>query len=275
MTNATARAATGGIAESGRGSDTRPSLELLVVHVVVVVPTYNEADNIATLCRRVRAALPDAEILVVDDGSPDGTAQIARQAGERLGNVTVLEQSTKGGLGAAYRAGFRAALGSGAEICVQLDADLSHDPATLPALVANIEHGADLAIGSRYVPGGMTENWPWRRRALSRWGNRYAAGVLGLAVNDATAGFRAYSANALERMDFESVQADGYGFQVEMTHRLVRSGGRIVEFPITFRERTAGESKLSNGIIREALLLVVRLWVADRRGRRQRRRVGG
>jgi hypothetical protein len=158
---------------------------------------------------------------------------------------------------------------------VQLDADLSHDPAILPALVANIEHGADLAIGSRYVPGGVTENWPWRRRALSRWGNRYAAGVLGLAVNDATAGLRAYSVDALRRMDYATVATEGYGFQVEMTHRLVRADGKIVEFPITFRERTVGESKMSNGIVNEAFLLVMRLWLQDRRGRRQRRRHSG
>ncbi len=145
---------------------------------------------------------------------------------------------------------------------------------TLPALVANVEHGADLAIGSRYVPGGITLDWPWRRRALSRWGNRYVAGMLGLAVNDATAGLRAYSVAALARMDYATVRADGYGFQVEMTHRLVRAGGSIVEFPISFRERTVGESKLSHGIIREALLLVLQLWVADRRGRRHRRRQG-
>jgi glycosyltransferase involved in cell wall biosynthesis len=245
------------------------------VDVVVVVPTYNEADNIVALCEQVRAVLPDAEILVVDDGSPDGTAASAREAGERLGRVTVIEQADKGGLGAAYRAGFDAALDRGAEICVQIDADLSHDPAALPALVTNIEHGADLAIGSRYVPGGLTIDWPRGRQALSRWGNRYAAGVLGLAVNDATAGYRAYSADALRRMDFETVGADGYGFQVEMTHRLVRAGGRIVEFPITFRERKAGESKLSQGIVHEALVLVMRLWVEDRRGRRQRRRRGG
>jgi hypothetical protein len=156
-----------------------------------------------------------------------------------------------------------------------MDADLSHDPAVLPALVANVAHGADLAIGSRYVPGGVTENWPWTRRALSRWGNRYAAGVLGLAVNDATAGLRAYSVDALERMDYRSVNTEGYGFQVEMTHRLVRAAGRIVEFPITFRERTVGESKLSNGIVNEAFVLVAKLWLQDRRGRRLRRRRGG
>jgi dolichol-phosphate mannosyltransferase len=125
------------------------------------------------------------------------------------------------------------------------------------------------------VPGGATVDWPWQRRTLSRWGNRYAAGVLGLAVNDVTAGFRAYSSSALERMDYRTVRADGYGFQVEMTHRLVRTGGRIVEFPITFSERVAGESKLSKSIIHEALLLVARLWIEDARGRRERRRTGG
>jgi len=243
--------------------------------VVIVVPTYEEADNIDALCVAVRTALPDAELLIVDDGSPDGTAAIARAAAQRLGNIEVIEQAGKGGLGAAYRTGFRVALERGADICVQMDADLSHDPAALPALVANVELGADLAIGSRYVPGGRTLDWPWERRALSRWGNRYAAGVLGLAVNDATAGYRAYSADALRRMDFATVRADGYGFQVEMTHRLVRGGGRIVEFPITFRERVAGESKLSKRIVHEATLLVLRLWMEDLRGRRERRRTGG
>lgn len=245
------------------------------MHVVVVVPTYEEADNIDALCQAVRSSLPTAELLIVDDNSPDGTAERARAAGERLGGIEVIVQAGKGGLGAAYRAGFRAALDRGADICVQMDADLSHDPAVLPALVANVELGVDLAIGSRYVPGGRTLDWPWQRRALSRWGNRYAAGVLGLAVNDATAGLRAYSADALRRMDFATVRADGYGFQVEMTHRLVRGGGSIVEVPITFRERVAGESKLSKRIVHEATLLVLRLWIGDLRGRRERRRSGG
>jgi glycosyltransferase involved in cell wall biosynthesis len=245
------------------------------VQVAVVVPTYNEAGNVAAVCEQIRSALPSAAILVVDDGSPDGTAELARRAGERLGAVEVLERPAKSGLGSAYRFGFAHAIASGADICVQLDADLSHDPAALPALVTNVELGADLAIGSRYVPGGITEDWTWHRRALSRWANRYVAGVLGLAVNDATAGMRAYSVAALRRMDYETVGAEGFGFQVEMTHRLVRAGGRIVEFPITFRERTVGESKLSHGIVREALVLVVQLWAQDRRGRRQRRRQGG
>jgi dolichol-phosphate mannosyltransferase len=245
------------------------------VRVAVVVPTYNEAGTIAQVCERIRDALPDAEIVVVDDASPDGTSELARAAGERMGRIVVLERDGKDGLGTAYRAGFALAIERGAEVCVQLDADLSHDPAVLPALVSNIEHGADLAIGSRYVPGGVTENWPWRRRALSRWGNRYAAGVLGLAVNDATAGLRAYSVDALRRMDYATVATEGYGFQVEMTHRLVRAEGKIVEFPITFRERTTGESKMSNGIVNEAFVLVARLWLQDMRGRRQRRRHSG
>jgi len=244
------------------------------VRATVIIPTYNEAGNIANICARVRAALPTAAILVVDDGSPDGTAELARRAGDEVGNVTVLERSGKAGLGTAYRAGLAHALDAGAEVCIQIDADLSHDPDALPALVANVELGADLAIGSRYVPGGRTVDWPWARRALSRWGNRYAAGLLGLAVNDATAGFRAYSADALRRMEFATVQAEGYGFQVEMTHRLVRVGGRIVEFPITFRDRTVGESKLDKGIIGEASLLVLRLWRDDLQGRRARRRSG-
>jgi len=245
------------------------------VRVVVVVPTYNEVENLEELVRRVRKSSPSAGILVVDDASPDGTAALAAGFAAEHGDVDVLERSAKLGLGSAYREGFRLAIDAGAEICVQMDADLSHDPDVLPALLANVELGADLAIGSRYVPGGLTENWPRRRRWLSRWGNRYAAGMLGLAVNDATAGYRAYRTSALAAMDFETVTAEGYGFQIEMTHRLVRAGGRIVEFPIEFRDRHAGESKLSQGIVGEAFGLVARLWLADRRGRRLRRRSGG
>jgi dolichol-phosphate mannosyltransferase len=245
------------------------------VRVTVVVPTFNEVDNLDALVRGVRAALPEATVLVVDDNSSDGTADLAVRLGCELGGVDVLRRPRKAGLGAAYRAGFRLAIDGGAEILVQMDADLSHDPAALPALVGIVAYGADVAIGSRYVPGGVTENWPWRRRALSRWGNRYVAGVLGLAVNDATAGYRAYAARSLERMAFETVRADGYGFQVEMTYRIVRIGGKVVEFPITFRDRVAGESKMSGNIVSEALLLVVQLWVRDLRGRRHRRRSGG
>lgn len=240
----------------------------------MVVPTYDEIENIERLCRGIRASAPAAQILVVDDGSPDGTADRAEELGRELGNITVMRRSEKNGLGNAYRAGLRRAIDEGAEICIQMDADLSHPPEVLPALIANIENGADLCIGSRYVPGGRTVDWPRRRRWLSRWGNRYAAGVLGLAVNDATAGYRAYSTAALERMQFETVKAEGYGFQVEMTYRLVSHAGRIVEFPITFHDRTEGESKMSGNIVREAMLLVIRLWISDFRGRRARRALG-
>lgn len=245
------------------------------MRVTVVVPTYNEADNIDTLIRAVRQVAPDANILVIDDGSPDGTADRVDDLAAALGNVEIVRRHRKEGLGAAYRAGLRLAIDRGAEICVQMDADPSHDPASLSALVAVVEHGVDVAIGSRYVPGGITLNWPRRRRWVSRWGNRYAAGVLGLAVNDVTSGYRAYRSTTLERMDFDTVTADGYGFQIEMTYRIVRLGGKVVEFPITFRDRMEGESKFNGSIVREALGLVVRLWIADFGGRRRRRALGG
>ena len=245
------------------------------MRATVVVPTYNEIDNIDRLLREVRKTAPDAKVLVVDDGSPDGTADRADELGRELGNIEVMRRQEKNGLGHAYRAGLRKAIDDGAEICVQMDADLSHDPAVLPALISNVEHGADLAIGSRYVPGGRTVNWPRRRRMLSRWGNRYAAGVLGLAVNDTTAGYRAYSTTMLERMEFEKVAAEGYGFQIEMTYRLVTCGGKVVEFPISFQDRTEGVSKMSGSIISEALGLVLKLWVGDFKGRRERREKGG
>ena len=214
--NAAARAAGDGSADSGCSgggsgdASTRPRLRSRTgrpphvrggvvssraVQVVAVVPTYNEVDNLEALVRRLREAVPDIDVLVVDDDSPDGTAELAEKLAAEHGRIDVLVRDGRRGLGSAYREGFRRAIDGGAEICVQIDADLSHDPADLPALLANVEHGADLAIGSRYVPGGRTESWSWRRRWLSRWGNRYAAGVLGLAVNDATAGYRAYRAD--------------------------------------------------------------------------------
>jgi glycosyltransferase involved in cell wall biosynthesis len=245
------------------------------MQVIVVVPTYNEADNVETVIRGVRDALPAALVLIIDDNSPDGTGKLAERVGEELGGVEVVHRETKDGLGAAYRAGLREAIARGADICVQMDADLSHDPQVLPALVAIVEHGADLAVGSRYVPGGITLDWPRRRRWVSRWGNRYAAGVLGLALNDVTAGYRAYRRDALERMEFDSVTAEGYGFQIEMTYRIVRLGGRVVEFPITFQDRLEGESKFTGSIVREAVGLVLRLWVEDFSGRRRRRQLGG
>jgi glycosyltransferase involved in cell wall biosynthesis len=155
-------------------------------------------------------------------------------------------------------------MNEGADILVEMDSDLSHDPADLPSLLAAVAHGADLALGSRYVPGGRIPNWSWHRKMLSRWGNRYAAGVLGLAVNDSTSGFRAYRATALKAIDLSEVHADGYGFQIEMTYRLVRRGGRVVEVPIAFVDRVRGRSKMSNRIVIEALVLVTRWAVRDR-----------
>ena len=234
------------------------------VLTVAVVPTYNEVDNLEALLRAdPQGRRPASGSLVVDDASTDGTPTLAHRLADELGGVAVVDRAgtARPRVGVPGRASRRRSA-RGADVCVQIDADLSHDPAVLPALLANVEHGADLAIGSRYVPGGITENWPCRRRLLSRWGNRYAAGLLGLAVNDATAGYRAYRSEALERIRFDTVGADGYGFQIEMTHRLVRAGGRIVEFPITFRDRRAGESKMSRGIVREAARLVLALWFA-------------
>jgi dolichol-phosphate mannosyltransferase len=234
------------------------------MHTLVVLPTYNEASNIAEVLRRVHEAVPDASVLVVDDGSPDGTAAIAEEQAAELGDVRVLRRPAKSGLGSAYREGFALGMNEGADILVEMDSDLSHDPADLPSLLAAVAHGADLAIGSRYVPGGRIPNWSWHRKMLSRWGNRYAAGVLGLAVNDSTSGFRAYRATALKAVDLSAVRADGYGFQIEMTYRLVRRGGRVVEVPIAFVDRVRGTSKMSNRIVLEALVLVTRWSVRDR-----------
>ena len=242
---------------------------LLQRRVVVVIPTYNEAGNIAQVIAGVIEVLPDASILVVDDNSPDGTADLVDKIATELpanfpGFVKVRRRQNKAGLGAAYRDGFAVALELGATICVQMEADLSHHPMYLPAIVSVVDMGADASIGSRYIPGGRIENWPPLRHFLSRWGNRFAAGMLGLAINDATGGYRAYSRSILERMDFSTVQAEGYGFQVEMTHRAVRCGGRIVEVPILFTDRVVGESKLTHHIIGEAFSLVVKLWFKDR-----------
>jgi dolichol-phosphate mannosyltransferase len=237
--------------------------------VTVVIPTFNEVDNIADVVQRILAVLEEAAILVVDDNSPDGTAAAVEAYRMELpesarSRIRVLRRQHKEGLGAAYRAGFAAAIDAGARICVQMDADLSHDPRYLPEIVAAVELGADASVGSRYTPGGRIDNWPPLRRFLSRWGNRFAAGMLGLAINDATSGYRAYSKEILDAMEFASVRAEGYGFQIEMTHRAVRHGARIVEIPILFTDRVRGESKLTYHIIGEAFLLVVGLWFGTR-----------
>jgi len=226
------------------------------VQVLVVIPTYNESENIDRVLRRVRGALPDATVLVVDDGSPDGTGDIAEKVGTEIGNIELLRRTEKSGLGSAYRAGFRWGLDRGFDVCIEMDADLSHDPDALPDLVAPLGKGFELVIGSRYVPGGSIPNWAWHRRLLSRGGNVYASTLLGLGVTDSTSGFRAYSASMLNRIALDNIRAEGYGFQIEMTYQAKRAGAPIVEVPIRFVDRTEGESKMSMIIVVEALGLV-------------------
>jgi dolichol-phosphate mannosyltransferase len=225
---------------------------------LIVIPTYAEAENIASVLRHARLALPSADVLVVDDGSPDGTAEIVRVVAHDLERIMLVERSAKLGLGSAYRDGFAFGLERGYDVLVEMDADRSHDPTVIPRLVREIERGADLAIGSRYVAGGATSGWTWSRRLLSRVGNHYANAALGLRTRDATSGFRAYRAAVLRAVDVATTCASGYAFQIELTHRVRRAGGTIVEVPIVFVNRTRGESKMSTRIAVEALLLVSR-----------------
>jgi len=233
------------------------------VRTLVVLPTFNEAANIEEVLRQVRASVPAADMLVVDDSSPDGTADLAEGIGRELGSVEVMRRPAKSGLGSAYRDGFRLGLARGYDVMVEMDSDLSHDPGSLPALLAAVEKGASLALGSRYVPGGSIPEWSWYRRALSRWGNRYASRVLGLGITDATSGFRAYAADVLAAIAIDDVRADGYGFQIEMAYRVLRCGGTIIEVPISFTDRVRGESKMSSRIIAEALVLVTAWGLRD------------
>jgi dolichol-phosphate mannosyltransferase len=231
---------------------------------LVVLPTYNEAENIIEVLSRARAAAPEADLLVVDDGSPDGTGDLAEKWGAEHGGVQVLRRAAKSGLGSAYRAGFALGLEQGYDVLIEMDSDLQHDPAMLPALIHAVGDGADLAIGSRYVPGGQVPEWKLSRRMISQGGNLYAGTVLGMHVRDATAGFRAYSAAALRQIDLPTIRADGYGFQIEMAYSVNGNGGRIVEVPITFGERQRGASKMSSRIVVEALVLVTWWGVRDR-----------
>ncbi len=234
------------------------------MRTLIVLPTFNEADNIVEVLQKLRAVVPEASVLVVDDASPDGTADLVEEVAEQIGDVSVMRRPAKSGLGSAYRDGFRRGLSVGYDVMVEMDSDLSHDPAALPLLLTAVADGAALALGSRYIPGGSIPDWSWYRRALSRWGNRYAAAVLGIDVKDATSGYRAYRAEALTNIDFHTVQADGYGFQVEMAYRVLASGGRIVEVPISFTDRVRGESKMSSRIVIEALVLVTWWAIRDR-----------
>jgi dolichol-phosphate mannosyltransferase len=233
--------------------------------VTVVIPTFNERDNLPDMLRELIALGPAYRMVVVDDNSPDGTGEVAdRIAAAHPGRIAVLHRPAKAGIGPAYIAGFEAALAGGAQRIASMDADHSHAPLDLPRLVdATSSH--DLAIGSRYVAHGRTVGWPWYRRLLSRGGGLYARYLLGLAVSDPTSGFKVYRRDLLANLDLPTVRATGYGFTLELTHRAVHRGARTVEIPITFTERSRGRSKLSGRIISEALWLVWRLRLERRR----------
>lgn len=238
------------------------------MRAVVVLPTYNERDNIAPFLRALRAVSTKIDVLVVDDNSPDGTADLAREVGQELGGVAVLQREAKTGLGSAYRAGFRHVLAASGDdtydVVISMDADLSHDPAAIPTMLALIDDGADAVIGSRYVRGGGTTDWPVRRQLLSKWGNAYTRAVLSLPSRDCTSGYRAYRASALAAIEPDTTGAEGYAFLTELVRRLARRGYRIVETPIVFRDRTHGKSKMSGRIIAESMLLVTRWGIGDR-----------
>jgi dolichol-phosphate mannosyltransferase len=225
----------------------------------IVLPTYNEAGNIARVVTAARAALPDAHLLVVDDASPDGTADIAAALG-----VDVLRRKAKDGLGAAYIAGFARALAGGADAIFEMDADGSHDAADLPRLLAAVRDGADIALGSRYVPGGGVRNWSALRRAVSRGGCLYARAALGVGVRDLTGGFKCLRATTLEAIDYTTLRSHGYAFQVELTYRALRRGLSVTELPIVFHERREGESKMTTAIALEAAWRVPLLRVSGR-----------
>jgi dolichol-phosphate mannosyltransferase len=234
------------------------------MRTLVVVPTYLEVENIEEALTRVRAAAPNVDVLVVDDSSPDGTAAVAQRVAKELGQIDVLVRPKKTGLGEAYRAGFAVGIERGYEVLVQMDADLSHDAAALPSILAETDKGADLTIGSRYVPGGSIPHWPWHRRAMSRWGNRYSGFMLACGIRDMTSGYRAYRREILEAVDYAATRAVGYGFQIELAYRVSRADGTIVEVPITFSDRVRGHSKMSPSVAFEELWLVTWWSIRDR-----------
>lgn len=238
------------------GAD-RTSTTSLGRGALIIIPTYNERENIAALVRRVVEQLPECRVLIMDDNSPDGTGQIGDELAESDSRVRVVHRPSKDGLGKAYLAGFRQALASHAEYVFQMDADFSHDPAYLPTFLELIER-ADLVIGSRYVAGGGVTNWGVHRKLISGLGNAFARTVLELPVRDATAGFRCYRRTVLDAIDLDSIQSEGYAFQIEMAYRAHQRGFRVAEFPIIFPDRVHGRSKMSKKIIAEALLFVIR-----------------
>jgi dolichol-phosphate mannosyltransferase len=237
-----------------------------VDRTVMVIPTFNEIDNLADVVARVRRSAPDVDLLVVDDASPDGTGALADRIAADDPHVHVLHRPVKQGLGAAYAAGFREALDAGYDLIGEMDADGSHQPEQLPLLLDAIAD-ADLVIGSRWIPGGSVVNWPWHRAALSRGGNLYTRLLLGIGVRDATAGFRVFRRQTLETIQLEQVQSLGYVFQVELVHRTLKAGLRVKEVPIEFVERVRGDSKMTPEVARESLARITRWGLAQRFGR--------
>ncbi|MUL74712.1 polyprenol monophosphomannose synthase [Mycolicibacterium sp. CBMA 226] len=238
----------------------RPSQRTLVI-----IPTYNERENLPLIVGRVRAARPDVHVLVVDDDSPDGTGQLADElALADPDRLHVMHRAGKGGLGAAYLAGFAWGLGRGYSVLVEMDADGSHAPEELYRLLDAVDAGADLAIGSRYVPGGAIRNWPRRRLVLSRTANTYARVLLGVKIHDITAGYRAYRNDVLEKIGLDDVDSKGYCFQIDLTWRAINAGFTVAEVPITFTERELGVSKMSGSNIREAMSQVAKWGIRGR-----------
>ncbi|MFW5469599.1 polyprenol monophosphomannose synthase [Knoellia sp. CPCC 206435] len=247
----------------------RPSLD----RVVVLIPTYNERENLPTIVERVRRAVPEVDVCVLDDSSPDGTGEVADELAGGDDQVHVIHRAGKEGLGAAYLHGFAWALEQGYDAVVEMDADGSHRPEDLRRLLAAAQH-ADLVIGSRWVPGGKVVNWPTHRKVLSVGGNIYTRILLGMSVHDATAGYRVYRADALRSLDLHSVESAGYCFQVDLTRRAVAAGLDVVEVPITFVEREIGESKMDQSIVRESLGRIT-VWGVRRRADQVRERLAG
>ena len=231
----------------------------------MIIPTYDERENLPLILERLFASVPAAQVLVADDGSPDGTGEVADEWAARDERVHVLHRTEKAGLGAAYIAGFGWGLDHGYDVLVEMDADGSHPPEQLPRLLDALQH-ADLVLGSRYVAGGQVVNWPRRREWLSRGGNLYSRLALGVRIYDITGGYRAYRAEVLKSLALDDVASTGYCFQVDLAWRTVRAGFRVTEVPITFTERQIGESKMSGSIVREALLKVT-VWGAAHRWR--------
>ena len=234
------------------------------MRILTIIPTYNELESLPKTLGRLRSAVPASDVLVADDNSPDGTGALADTIAAEDPQVHVLHRRGKEGLGAAYIAGFRWALERGYDIVVEMDADGSHQPEQLRSLLKAVDDGADLVIGSRWVAGGSVVNWPFYRQLISRTGSTYARLMLGLKLRDITAGYRAFRRTTLEKLDFDTIESRGYGFQVDLANRVAKMGLKVVEVPVTFVERELGSSKMSGNIVVEAMVNVTRWGLAER-----------